>query len=886
MPNRFPVLFAIALWLGFMQAGQSADTRDYTKEPMVVQTMTTEVIFSQDGAREWRQTLAVRVQSEGVLRQLGVLSFPYGSANEEMTVDYVRVRKADGSVVATPQSSMVDTTAEIATSAPTYSDLRQKQIPVKALEVGDVLEYAVRSSQRKPEVPGQFWYQQVFLDNTVILNESLTVSMPKDTFVQVVSPKLKYETQEAAERRIYIWRRSQLEPSKTQDNKQATGENEAVRVRLTTFRNWEGVGSWWRTLAAPEATVTPAIQEKAKELTAGLSSNADKARAIYKYVSMKFRYISISFGEGRYRPHSAEDVLANQYGDCKDKHTLFAALLKAAGVEAWPALIGAGIKFDESVPAPDQFNHVISVLPEGGKYVWLDTTQEVAPFGLLSQGIRDEEALVIPTSGKPFLLKTPAEPPFRTSEIVDVKATLGEDGTLAGHFDLQVIGYSALELRSVFRQVAPVQWQELAQQISGSLDYGGDVSGVDIENLDDLDKPFHYAYNYKRTKYSAWEQAKITPPLPFAWFGPGDEAEKPKEPFWAGSPGEICFRASVQLPKGYFIEPPANVSLTSEFADYSAQYSFENGTFSTNRKMTVKKSKVGLDQWANYQKFAKGLRADQVQFFLVGKDDEKSATAEEARPPFLRHRTSQIEPAQLVEEARSTRRDYDKTIGLTEQANAIWKKNGTKPPEYGESLVMLSLAKLANAFAENGGSEDRAKVYAQWRAESADALAEAVEVGRANPDAKPAVLALAFELQALQANDKSAAKKLRDQSEQIRGKLMRAILPAPELSPPAGNTGDAPFSVGGDVQPPTLLQRIEPVYSEEAREARIEGTVRLAIVVEEDGTPSSVYLLEGLGFGLDEEAAKAVKQWRFKPGTRDGRAVRIQARIDVAFKLL
>ena len=52
------------------------------------------------------------------------------------------------------------------------------------------------------------------------------------------------------------------------------------------------------------------------------------------------RYIGVAFGIGRYQPHSAETVLDNQYGDCKDKHTLLAAMLKAAGYEAWPALIG------------------------------------------------------------------------------------------------------------------------------------------------------------------------------------------------------------------------------------------------------------------------------------------------------------------------------------------------------------------------------------------------------------------------------------------------------------------------------------------------------------------------------------------------------------------
>lgn len=336
MSTRFPALLAMSMGFELAAASPPAETLDYTKEPIVIQDMTTEVAFSADGAREWRQTLAVRVQSEGMLRQLGVLSFSYSSANEEIKVEYVRVRKPDGSIVATPDSGIVDTTAEIAISAPTYSDLRQKQVPVKGLGVGDVVEYSVRSSQRKPEVPGQFWYEQVFPDDTVVLRETLELTVPKDKPLQVSSPKLKYETRDDTNQRVYVWKYSQLAPSKPLDNQKQTEELEPAKVRLTTFKNWEEVGNWWGTLAEPEAAVTPAIQEKAKELTAGLWSDGDKTRAIYKYVSMKFRYISISFGAGRYRPHMAEEVLTNQYGDCKDKHTLLTALLKAAGIQAWP----------------------------------------------------------------------------------------------------------------------------------------------------------------------------------------------------------------------------------------------------------------------------------------------------------------------------------------------------------------------------------------------------------------------------------------------------------------------------------------------------------------------------------------------------------------------
>ena len=88
---------------------------------------------------------------------------------QQVSIEYVRVRKSDGSVVETPASTALDVATAVAAVAPTYSDLRQKQIPVKGLGLGDVLEYSFQSSQRKPEVPGQFWYDDVFVDDAVSL---------------------------------------------------------------------------------------------------------------------------------------------------------------------------------------------------------------------------------------------------------------------------------------------------------------------------------------------------------------------------------------------------------------------------------------------------------------------------------------------------------------------------------------------------------------------------------------------------------------------------------------------------------------------------------------------------------------------------------------------
>src|SRR5262249_13940345 len=70
--------------------------------------------------------------------------------------------------------------------------------------------------------------------------------------------------------------------------------------------------------------------------------------------------------------------------------------------------------------------------------------------------------------------------------------------------------------------------------------------------------------------------------------------------------------------------------------------------------------------------------------------------------------------------------------------------------------------------------------------------------------------------------------------------------------------------------PPTVLQRVEPQYSEVARKARYEGTVVLEVIIRKDGTVDIQRIVRSLGFGLDENAIQALKQWRFRPGMCNG----------------
>ncbi len=92
--------------------------------------------------------------------------------------------------------------------------------------------------------------------------------------------------------------------------------------------------------------------------------------------------------------------------------------------------------------------------------------------------------------------------------------------------------------------------------------------------------------------------------------------------------------------------------------------------------------------------------------------------------------------------------------------------------------------------------------------------------------------------------------------------------------------------IGGGVTAPKVLHKTEPEYSEEARVAKYQGTVVLAVEIAPNGFARNIRIVRGLGLGLDENAVTALRQCEFQPATKDGAAVTVQANIEVNFRLL
>jgi TonB family protein len=118
-----------------------------------------------------------------------------------------------------------------------------------------------------------------------------------------------------------------------------------------------------------------------------------------------------------------------------------------------------------------------------------------------------------------------------------------------------------------------------------------------------------------------------------------------------------------------------------------------------------------------------------------------------------------------------------------------------------------------------------------------------------------------------------------------------AEAPAAPLAAPVADAGkqgpaDNPVKMGPGITSPKVLSKVDPEYTEDAKAAKIDGSVLLSVVIGTDGLAHDINVVSGIDAGLDQNAVSALQKWHFEPATKDGQPVAVQAQIEVNFRLL
>ncbi len=745
---------------------------DYSAEPIVIERLDAVYNMAADGTGSKLTTVVARVQTEAAAKQLGIVGVAYASNSEHVEFSYLRVRHPNGSVTETPVSGAMDMPAPVTQLAPFYSDLKQMQIPVRGLQPGDTLEWQAKSIRTKAEAPGQFWGAENFTEDGVVLSQTIELRVPKDIYVNVWSPKNKpTETVDGAER-VFRWVSSQKKPTV---GKEADAEKERKKkeiwtaeqeldakegklpsVAWTTFKSWEAVGAWYQALESDRIVPDATVKAKVAELTTGKATEEEKVQAVYGYVATQIRYIGVAFGIGRYQPHHAAEVLENQYGDCKDKHTLLAAMLTALGLHPNAVLIGAGVRFNDAVPSPGSFNHLITTVPVDGQQVWLDTTAEVAPYRALVNVIRDKKALVVPNAGVAKIETTPAALPFPSFQKFDAVGTLDKEGTSSSHLAWTMRGDEEILMRAGFRQVSPAQYDQMVQQISQNIGFQGTTSHAEVSRLEDTSSAMTMSYDYKREKSGDWDNRKI-----IAQFAPIDlpqidDKEPPVQSIALGVPRVETSTSAMKLPDGWGVELPEAVHAKSPYVTLDETYRFDKGTIYAERRVEVLKEQIPVADWKSYKKWSDDADVAHEQWIQLVTNEHTSASGDAAKKSgedaaeLVRSAYEAIERHDL--DAAKTKLDEAK--GLNETQAYLWSTYGYYHYQLGElkDAVEDFRKELAKYPERVGVYKDIASAQVQLdkKREAKETLKEWAAADTKNPDAS-------VELAEMQLGDGDAA---------------------------------------------------------------------------------------------------------------------------------
>ena len=374
----------------------------------------------------------------------------YSPPEERVSFLDCEIRRPDGSL----ERLDPDAIREGATSGPLpeYPAQARRAFSLPGAAPGAILRVHYRSEWKHFPLPHIF--QSVPLAADIpILEAQLEVHVATATVLHTAFRATAPQTpaiSESPHGRTYLWRFRDLPAV---PNEAMAPPGLTPELLLSTFPDWASFAGWYRRLIQLADQVTPEIETQAQSLVRGKTSDLDKVKALYEYVT-RFRYVAVPLGVNSHRPHAASRVLGNRYGDCKDKANLFNTLLRSQGISADLVLVPRFSEAEEATPGLG-FNHAISRVRVGNEWLFLDTTDPFARFGLLPPGDPGRNVLVVDSQAR-GLTRLPTPAPDAHGLTLRGRIAVGAEAEGSPtELEVSAQGYADYALRLAARGIGP-----------------------------------------------------------------------------------------------------------------------------------------------------------------------------------------------------------------------------------------------------------------------------------------------------------------------------------------------------------------------------------------------------------------------------------------------
>ena len=438
------------LALGFVVLVTGAGAAWAVNPSVVVHKLAIDIDVRADGTSTIVQHREQSPASKATATQIGQMPISFNPTLQKLDVLEAYTRKRDGSTVPVDMAQVRQQLAPGVPDVPMFMDVQQKVVIFPDFGELDTAVITFRDETTRPLFAGNFVWATSFLRTTAWEEVEVRVSAPRGLRLYTEAFGLDYSSSEAEGRITHVWRYRQVEVV-AEDLAAVSLWDRLPRLFVSSFPDHAAFARAYAEGAAGKADVTPRVQAKADEITAGIADRRAQARAIYEWVSGHIRYVALYLGAGGVVPHAADEVMMSGYGDCKDHTVLFEAMLRAKGIEAQTVMVNLENAYTLSTPPTlSQLDHVLSWLPEFELYA--DTTTAVAPFGILPFQEYGKPVVVVGADGAAVRRIPPLASGISTISAL-TEAHMQLDGAIIGTTEVQATGPAAIALRLTARWV-------------------------------------------------------------------------------------------------------------------------------------------------------------------------------------------------------------------------------------------------------------------------------------------------------------------------------------------------------------------------------------------------------------------------------------------------
>jgi tetratricopeptide (TPR) repeat protein len=656
-----------------------------------------------DGTHAITLDLAVFLPTPAALASFGQIAWPYLVGLSEVAFEDVRIEKPDGRRTDVTNGLLEDVNPFGVTDTAKFADLHFKKMTVAGLEPGDRLSYRIVSNQ-KPLTPGTIFGGFTFFNWPGTPVQTYELDLPKASSIRTrIRERLKGTWEDVPSAPDRFVRKLTFRPER--DGADASGAVQAgpgdLDVVFTGFSSWGDVARWWWDFSRERLVPDEAVKAEAIRIVGSRSTPREKIEALHAFVASRIRYLNVSFGLGRMQPRTASSVLANKYGDCKDKHALLAALATSVGLDVRPVLIASTTRdLRDDVPAPHQFDHMIGVVRLGADpkdWLWLDTTNRYGLPGYLLPPLRDKRALLVEATGEGTIVRTPADPPFVPKTEIAVTGTIDLDGALHVHEARRVRADAEVFLRATLALADRDRRQAIVRYGLASEWPAAQVKAVSVSDPEETNEPLRIEFDAERPAPAPGADGERTLWIPLPKF---DLPDPPDGPASSGgdksddglvefSTLQFDFHAELDVPAGLTLRAPLSLKVERPFGTFEASYSIEGTKARLSRTLKLTRSRLSRAELASYEAFLKAIDADRDQSFAASGGAPAPAPA--------------VTAASLHKDgvAALDKNDYAKAVELLQKAVDA------------DAKVESGLFDLGRALSQSGKHEEAIKAFSR-----------------------------------------------------------------------------------------------------------------------------------------------------------------------------